>query len=242
MRKLAIIPARGGSKRIERKNIKNFLGRPIIAYSIRTAIRSKLFDEVMISTDDEEIADIAQFYGATVPFFRSSENASDYATTVDVLLEVLNKYQSLGIRFDQACCIYPTAPMVSPSQLNLAYQKLVRQNFNSVIPVTEFTYSIYRALAVQDGGQLKMINAQNEQIRSQDLPKAYHDAGQFYWFDVNKLQEEKTLFSQNTGSVILDPLEVQDIDTETDWKLAEMKYKLINNFYENQDIFSGRCA
>jgi pseudaminic acid cytidylyltransferase len=242
MRKLAIIPARGGSKRIERKNIKKFLGRPIISYSIRTAIRSKLFDEVMVSTDDEEIADIAQFYGATVPFLRSPETSSDYATTVDVLLEVLGNYQKQGINFNQACCIYPTAPMISTFQLNQAYQKLIRQNFDSVIPVTEFTYSIYRALALEEGGRQKMINAQNEQIRSQDLPKAYHDAGQFYWFDVNKLQEVKTLFSKNTGSIILDPLEVQDIDTETDWKLAEMKYKLLNNFYENQDIFSGKCA
>ncbi len=242
MRKLAIIPARGGSKRISRKNIKNFLGRPILSYSIKAAIQSGLFDEVMVSTDDDEIADLAQYYGASVPFMRSEENASDHATTVDAILEVLQEYQKKGVVFSQACCIYPTAPLISPYQLHRAYKKLKNENFDTVVPVTEFSYSIHRALKIGEEGRLEMIDKQNVNVRSQDLPKAYHDAGQFYWFNVKQLEKKKTLFTDNSGTLILENSEVQDIDTIQDWKMAELKFKQLNQFHEDESLFPSRRA
>ncbi len=242
MRKLAIIPARGGSKRISRKNLKNFLGRPILSYSIKAAIQSGLFDEVMVSTDDIEIADLAQYYGASVPFMRSEENASDHATTVDALLEVLKEYQKKGIAFSQACCVYPTAPLLSPYQLHKAYKKMENNNFDTVIPVTEFSYPINRALKIEEGGRLEMIDKENINARSQDLPKAYHDAGQFYWFNVKQLEKNKTLFTNNSGTLVLENSEVQDIDTMQDWKMAELKFKLLNQFHEDENLFPSRCA
>lgn len=242
MRKLAIIPARGGSKRISRKNIKNFLGRPILSYSIKAALQSGLFDEVMVSTDDDEIADLAQYFGASIPFLRSEKNASDHATTVDALLEVLQNYQKKGICFSHACCIYPTAPLLSPYHLHKAYKKMIDNKFDTVMPVTEFSYPIHRALKIEDGGRLEMIDKKNINVRSQDLPKVYHDAGQFYWFNVKQLQQDKKLFTDNSGTLVLENSEVQDIDTIQDWKMAELKFKLLNQFHEDESIFPSRCA
>lgn len=227
MRNLAIIPARGGSKRIPRKNIKYFLGKPIIAYSIEAALKSNLFSEVMVSTDDEEIASIAIKYGAVVPFLRSKKNANDHATTVDVILEVLSQYERKGILFENACCIYPCAPFVSSYNLHKAYTILHSKGFDTVFPVLSYSFPIQRAMRADMEGRIGMINPEYWNIRSQDLEKTYHDAGQFYFFNINKLLSEKKLWTDNTGFFEIDELNAQDIDNETDWKLAELKYKLI---------------
>ncbi|MTI88141.1 MAG: pseudaminic acid cytidylyltransferase [Balneolaceae bacterium] len=227
MSNVAIIPARGGSKRIPRKNIRDFLGKPIIAYSIEAALESDLFDEIMVSTDDEEIAEVAKKYGAKVPFMRSKENADDYATTVDVLVEVLQTYQQQGKNFENGCCIYPTAPLVKPVFLENAYEKLIHKNFNTVFPVVEFSYPIQRSLKLNEVGKVEMNWPEYLDSRSQDLPKSYHDAGQFYWFKVEGLLKEEKFFGNNSGAIILPNTRVQDIDTKEDWRLAEMKAKLI---------------
>jgi pseudaminic acid cytidylyltransferase len=225
---VAIITARGGSKRIPRKNIKLFLDKPIIAYSIKASLESGIFQEVMVSTDDEEIAEVALKYGAKVPFLRSTENSNDFATTADVLLEVLNTYQEKGLYFDHACCLYPTAPFVTASKLQNAHSLLIENQADSVIPVASFSYPIWRSLKVENG-KLLMNFPENMNKRSQDLPLAYHDVGQFYFFNVKKFLIQKKLFTENTVPLPISELEMQDIDNETDWKLAELKYKLIYN-------------
>jgi len=227
MNNIAIIPARGRSKRIPRKNIKNFLGKPIIAYSIEATLNSNLFTEIMVSTDDEEIAEIALKYGAKVPFLRSKQNSDDYAGTSVVLLEVLNNYIEKNINFDLACCIYPTAPLLKQANIIKAHNLLINEKFDSVFPVVKFSYPIFRALKIENN-KVKMIWEENLTKRSQDLPDAFHDSGQFYWFKVNEFLNSKKLFTENIGAIVLDENEVQDIDNETDWKLAEMKYKLLN--------------
>ncbi|MGF7079855.1 pseudaminic acid cytidylyltransferase [Mucilaginibacter sp. UYCu711] len=224
MNNLAIIPARGGSKRIPRKNIKAFLGKPIIAYSINAALESGLFKEVMVSTDDEEIADVAIKYGAKVPFLRSKVNAGDYSTTFSVITEVLNKYRQTGLMFDNACCIYPTAPLVNIAHLKEGVAKLNKKNLSAVYPAVQFSYPIWRGIYITEEGKSKMVWPEYLQTRSQDLEPVYHDAGQWYWF---KTTHQESLTSDNSGIVILKEEEVQDIDTESDWKIAELKYKLI---------------
>jgi pseudaminic acid cytidylyltransferase len=225
MSNLAIIPARGGSKRIPRKNIRDFLGKPIIAYSIEVALESGLFDEVMVSTDDVEIAEVAQKYGANVPFMRSDKNSDDYASTVAVLIEVLLEYERQNAHFENGCCIYPTAPLLKKDVLTDGYHQLIDDDFDTVFPAVEFGYPIFRSLKIEEG-KAKMNWPEYLDRRSQDLPKAYHDAGQFYWFQVNILKNKKKLFTDNSGIIILSEYMVQDIDTEQDWRLAELKAKL----------------
>ncbi|MEM6964773.1 MAG: pseudaminic acid cytidylyltransferase [Bacteroidota bacterium] len=179
MRSLAIIPARGGSKRIHRKNIKHFLGKPIIGYPVASAIHSNIFEEVMVSTDDEEIAATAKTFGASVPFLRSAANADDFATTVDVLLEVVSAYEKQGKVFDNICCIYPTAPFVSSQLLRMAFDKMITYDFDSVFPVIPFGFPIQRAVKIQ-ADKVKLIQPEHLNTRSQDLEKAYHDCGQLY--------------------------------------------------------------
>jgi N-acylneuraminate cytidylyltransferase len=228
MKNLAIIPARGGSKRIPRKNILPFIGKPIIAYSIQAALDSGLFEEVMVSTDDEEIAEVAIRYGAKVPFLRSSENANDYAGIADVIVEVVQKYQSMGEDIENICCIFSTAPLISPTRIAEAYHKLIEEKYDSVCPIVAFSYPILRGLEFNEKNQLQMIWPEYLQARSQDLKPAYHDSGSFYWAKTDALIEQKTLFCKNGNAIILPETEVQDIDNETDWKLAELKYQLIN--------------
>jgi len=223
---LAIIPARGGSKRIPRKNIRDFLGKPIIAYSIQAAVESKLFDEIMVSTDDGEIAEIAEKFGAKVPFLRSEEASNDYATTVDVLLEVVRCYQERGQSFDTICCLYSTAPFITPDRLTEAYNRL-SDDIDSVFTVVEYSYPIQRSL-VMDNGTVAMAWPQYKKSRSQDLEKHYHDAGQFYFAKVKEFLETKSIWGEHTAGLVLSELEVQDLDTITDWQLAEMKYKLLH--------------
>lgn len=223
MKNLCIIPARGGSKRIPRKNVKNFLGKPIIAYSIEAALSTALFDEVMVSTDDMEIAEVARQFGANVPFMRSAETASDFATTADVLMEVVAKYKELGLEFDNFCCFYATAPLVQSKDVVAGYELLQQSDFTCVYPVVQFSYPIWRCLDFAEDGTMKRHWPEYENSRSQDLPKEYHDSGTFYWY------KTKEWMSGNIkiGGIVVDETSVQDIDNETDWKLAEMKYKLI---------------
>lgn len=225
MGNLAIIPARGGSKRIPRKNIKDFMGKPIIVYSIETALKSGLFDEVMVSTDDEEIAIIARNCGAKVPFLRSSQNADDYATTMQVLKEVEKAYKdNLEKEFDFICCIYPTAPLIKTQQLKEGFDLMQRKKLDSVFPIVPFSYPVWRGMEMEND-KVKMVWPEYVNSRSQDLKKVYHDAGQWYWYRPGKITS--SLITENTSSVILKENEVQDIDTLSDWQLAEMKYKLL---------------
>ena len=226
MKNIAIIPARGGSKRIPRKNIKPFMGKPIIAYSIEAAMQSELFDEVMVSTDDEEIAEIARKYGAKVPFMRSAETSNDYAGTADVILEVLKKYKDLGREFDTICCIYSTAPFVTSGNLMEAYSKLT-DGIDFVFTCVAYSYPVQRSLHIVDG-KISMVYPEYAASRSQDLEPIYHDAGQFYVAQVESFVQERTFWGKNTVGLVLSELEVQDLDTLTDWTLAEMKYKLFH--------------
>jgi pseudaminic acid cytidylyltransferase len=229
MGNIAIIPARGGSKRIPRKNIKNFLGKNIIAYSIEAALKSKLFDEVMVSTDDDEIANIALGYGAKVPYLRSEKNSSDFATTFEVIDEVINFYEQKNKYFENICCLYACAPFVTSEKLISAFNELIEKDYDSVFPVVEFGFPIQRALKIEDN-KIRFFQPENELKRSQDLEKSYHDAGQFYWMKTEKLLFEKKIVTENTGFIFVSELESQDIDNEVDWKLAELKFKLNNAF------------
>lgn len=221
---LCIIPARGGSKRIPHKNVKPFLGKPVIAWSIEAALKSGIFSEVMVSTDDEEIARVAREYEAKVPFMRSEETSGDYATTADVLLEVLGEYARRGQRFDHACCLYSTAPFITPERLREAYGKL-SGDVDSIFSVVAYSYPVQRSLKIENG-LVRMNFPQYRKSRSQDLQPVYHDAGQFYFFTPTVLQETGALWGDHTAAMVLSELEVQDLDTETDWQLAEMKMKL----------------
>lgn len=225
MNNLAIIPARGGSKRIHKKNIKLFLGKPIISYSIEIAINSGLFNEIMVSTDDEEIAHIAEKYGAKVPFYRSEQNSDDFATTLDVIQEVRNEYLIRGKQFDNICCIYPTAPLILIKDLKMGLKMLLEGGGDEVYPVTPFSYPILRSLIINQSGNLVMRWPEYINTRSQDLEIAYHDCGQWYWFKNSSLQNKSL---QKITPLILDSIYVQDIDNQQDWALAELKYKLIN--------------
>ena len=227
MKNIAIITARGGSKRIPRKNIKKFCGKPIIAYSIEAATQAGCFDEIMVSTDDEEIAEIAIQYGAKVPFLRSKENSDDFSTTTDVIFEVIKEYEKKGITIEKACCIYPTAPFISGEKLKSAMNKLTTEEIDTVIPVVAFGYPPQRAMAIEEG-QLVFLKPEYLRSRSQDLQKHYHDVGQFYCFKVNEFKKNKNLMVGKIAPIELTELEIQDIDTEIDWKIAELKYKLLN--------------
>ena len=223
---IAIITARGGSKRIPHKNRKEFCGKPIIEYSIQAALGAGVFDTVMVSTDDEKIAQIARAAGAEVPFMRSKKTSNDYATTADVLLEVLEQYDKMGQHFIHACCIYPTAPFVTSEKLKQAMEILQKEERYSVIPVTAFSFPPLRGM-VQHEGKITYKWPEYAMKRSQDIEEIYHDCGQFYAFQVEQFQKERRLVAENTAGIIVSNLEVQDIDNETDWELAEMKYRFL---------------
>ncbi|MCX8080344.1 MAG: pseudaminic acid cytidylyltransferase [Bacteroidia bacterium] len=223
---ICIIPARGGSKRIPRKNIKSFLGRPIIAYTIDAVLKSELFDEVMVSTDDPDIAKVAQQYGAKIPFYRSKENSGDFATTMDVIYEVLQEYKKLGKEFEYGCCCYPTAPFITPGRLREGWELLTNTKAYSVYPVVPFEYPVWKSFKMDANGYISFLWPQYVNHRSQDLMVAYHDAAQWYWFEVDYFMKTKELVTPRTKAVILDKTEAQDIDDLADWELAELKYKL----------------
>lgn len=226
MKAVAIITARGGSKRIPGKNKKEFLGKPIICYSIRAALASGLFEEVMVSTDDEEIAQIAERAGASVPFMRSEATANDYATTDDVLLEVLEEYEKRGKTFDYMACIYPTAPFVTGEKLKEAMRLLTEYGASGVMPVVSFSFPPQRGMTIRNG-HLEYCYPENAMKRSQDLETMYHDCGQFYFYQVEKYRASKGDLEEGYVPMILPETEVQDIDNLSDWKLAEMKYQMM---------------
>ncbi|MBO4899289.1 MAG: pseudaminic acid cytidylyltransferase [Lachnospiraceae bacterium] len=246
MKSLAIITARGGSKRILRKNIKEFCGKPIIAYSIEAALKSGSFDTVMVSTDDEEIAEIAKKYGAEVPFMRSEATSNDTATTSDVLIEVLNTYEARGEKFEIAACIYPTAPFITADRLREAVGMLEKENAgemnagsddmtggamdggscaDTVIPVVRYSYPPQRAYEIRDG-YLEFRAPEYMDARSQDLTPWYHDAGQFYVFRTDSFLNTRRITAGRILPMEIPETEVQDIDTPEDWKLAELKYSM----------------
>lgn len=226
MKNLCIIPARGGSKRIPRKNVKEFLGKPIIAYSIEAALKSGLFDEVMVSTDDQEIAAIAKQYGASVPFMRSEATANDYAGSDEVLREVLREYKKMGREYDVICCLYATAPFVTVENLKKAYSQL-GDTYDAAFTIVRYSYPPQRALVVRNGCT-GMREPQYYDARSQDLEPIYHDAGQFYFMQIKDI-ETLDFWTDHTYGLELSELMVQDLDTETDWQLAEMKFALLHN-------------
>lgn len=227
MRRLAVITARGGSKRIPRKNIREFCGKPILAYSVQAALESGIFDTVMVSTEDREIAETAGKYGAEVPFLRSGRNADDFATTREVLREVLEEYERREERFDVLCCIYPTAPFVTAGRLREAVKLLEENGADSVLTVARFDFPPQRCVIIQDGF-LQFKWPEYAQTRSQDLEPYYHDAGQFYCLNVESFHEQDVLVMRKTVPLILPETEIQDIDTEEDWKIAELKYRMLH--------------
>ncbi len=221
---IAIIPARGGSKRIPRKNIKLFHGKPMIAYAIETAILCNLFEEVIVSTDDEEIAEIAIKFGAKVPFFRSKNNSDDFATTSDVLLEVIDQYSKKSIHLDSVCCIYPTSPLISSEDLIRAIALFESGKFDTVMACVVYSFPIQRAFRLNTKNEIELLQPDLIETRSQDLEPTFHDAGSFYFFNVPEFQKNKTLWKGKVGSFQLPELKVQDIDNMEDWRQAEMKY------------------
>lgn len=231
MRTIAIITARGGSKRIPKKNIKDFCGKPIIAYSIEAAIKSEVFEEVMVSTDCLEIANIAENYGAKVPFLRSAETSDDFATTSDVIKEVLDRYEQLNRKFEVFCCIYPTAPFITAGKLKNAIKKLDSSDATALMAVVQFGFPPQRAVII-DNGKIKYMYPEFERTRSQDLQPIYHDCGQFYICKVDAFKEAGSMITKKTIPLIMPDEEVQDIDNMSDWVLAEEKYKLL--FHGNE--------
>lgn len=225
MANIAIITARGGSKRIPKKNIKEFCGKPIIAYSIQAALESKVFDEVMVSTDSEEIAELAKKYGASVPFMRSETTSNDFATTADVITEVLENYKKIGKQFETFACIYPTAPFITAEKLCEAIKLL--GGADAVISVVRFSFPPQRAFVVREG-TLAFQYPQYERARSQDLEPIYHDCGQFYMCNSIIFLEKHSLILPRTKPYELPDEEVQDIDTMSDWEIAEAKYSVLH--------------
>ena len=227
---LAIITARGGSKRIPGKNKKLFLGKPIICYSIEAALASALFEEVMVSTDDEEIARIARDAGASVPFMRSERTANDFATTDDVLLEVLAEYEKRGENFAYMACLYPTAPFVTAEKLRNAFRILEEQNAAAVMPVVRFSFPPQRGMTVR-GGRLLYCYPENAQKRSQDLEAMYHDCGQFYFYRTEAFLAGGGDPAEGYVPIVMPETEVQDIDSPEDWEIAELKYRRMAGLY-----------
>ena len=220
---IAVITARGGSKRIPRKNIKEFMGKPMLAYAIEATVNSKVFDEVMVSTDDVEIAEIAKQFGAKVPFMRSEKTANDFATTVDVLDEVISEYKKRGKTFDELCCIYPCVPFLTADVINNAYEKFKTSGVDRLIPVVKYSFPIQRAFKLNEQGLLEYREPENAPKRSQDLEPMYHDVGMFYFFKTEKMNSDKIAMLE------MDEAMVQDIDNDSDWRMAEMKYRIMHN-------------
>lgn len=226
MNAICIITARGGSKRIPGKNKKLFLGKPIICYSIEAAISSGIFEEVMVSTDDEEIAEISKKAGAKVPFMRSMETSNDFATTDDVLMEVLAAYEKIGKTFEYTACIYPTAPFVTAEKLKNALQVLIENKASGVMPVVSFSFPPQRGMIVKDG-RLQYCYPENAMKRSQDLEAVFHDCGQFYFYQTEKYLACKGDLPDGYVPLVMPETQVQDIDNASDWELAELKYKIM---------------
>lgn len=226
MNPVAIITARGGSKRIPKKNIKDFMGKPMLAYAIEAAKESGIFDEVMVSTDSGEIAGVAREYGASVPFMRSEKTSGDFATTYDVLEEVLAEYKKLGRAFDTVCCIYPCVPFLTGRSLADAYTRMKESDADALQPVCRYPAPIEWAMKIENG-LLIPDNRKSQLIRSQDLSPRFYDAGMFYFLKTGVMLSEKTITPKNTLGYVIDESECQDIDTPDDWRMAELKYRIL---------------
>ena len=224
---IAIITARGGSKRIPRKNIKEFMGKPMLAYAIEAAQKSGIFDEVMVSTDCGEIAGAAKRLGASVPFMRSEKTSNDFATTYDVLKEVLEEYKKLEKEFDNLCCIYPCVPFLQPDSLAKAFDLMCGRKANSIMPVCRYPVPVEWAMRMENG-ILSADDIGKQMLRSQDLKPAFFDAGMFYFYKTAVFMAERTTLLPGTLGYVIDEAECQDIDTLDDWKLAELKYKVLH--------------
>lgn len=226
--RLAIIPARGGSKRIPRKNIKTFHGKPMIAWSIQAALGSGCFDEVWVSTDDAEIAQVAQEYGAKVPFLRPGELSNDFATTADVMQHAVKFFENEHqIRPDYVCCLYATAPFVIQQDLRNGLSLIQAEKVDYVFSATTFPFPIQRAIKLTENGHVEMFSPENFNTRSQDLEEAWHDAGQFYWGTAEAWLKKSVIFSDQSKIVELPRYRVQDIDTADDWTRAELMANLL---------------
>lgn len=223
---IAIIPARGGSKRIPRKNIREFAGKPMIAYAITAAKHSGLFEHVIVSTDDQQIAEEAEEWGAETPFMRPSELASDYAATVPVIAHATAQCKKKGWNAEYICCIYPTVPFLQIDDLLQAFQQLQQKGADFCFPITEFPSAVQRALRRDQQGKIKPFYIEYELRRTQDLEPAYYDAGQFYWGKAEAWQQNPNIHSQGIGFVIPN-WRVVDIDTPDDWKRAELLYEVM---------------
>jgi pseudaminic acid cytidylyltransferase len=224
---VAVIPARGESKRIPHKNIKPFCGKPMIAYSIGAAKDAGIFDRIIVSTDSKKIASIAKDFGAESPFMRPAELADDFAGTDAVILHALKWLMEDGEKIDYICCIYATAPFVKAEYIIKGYNILRDEHATSCFSVTTYAFPIFRSLRINNQNRLEMFWPEYRETRSQDLPEAYHDAGQFYWADVKKYLKEKQFYSKNAVPVILPRYLVQDIDTPEDWETAEKMYSVL---------------
>lgn len=225
--KVAIIPARGGSKRIPGKNIKLFHGKPMIGYSIEAALASGCFDKVIVSTDDAEIAKVAKEYGAQVPFLRPENISDDYATTMDVMVHAIRWCLDEGWAVEAVCCLYATAPFVLPEDLRRGYTLLQEDGVQFSFSATTFPFPIQRAIKLDEQGGVSMFSPENELVRSQDLEEAYHDAGQFYWGQTSAFLDKLSIFSSHSRAVLLPRNRVQDIDTPEDWELAESLFSAL---------------
>lgn len=232
---IAVIPARGGSKRIPMKNIKSFCSKPLISYSISTAIKSDLFERVIVSTDHYEIAKVAMDAGAEVPFMRSESLSDDFTGTAEVILDCIGKIDTSKSSY--ICCIYPTAPLLTIKNLAEGFHNACGKD--GAISVGKFQSKIQRALKINDGENLHFVEPSNINVRSNNLEDHFFDAGQFYWLDINRFKSLKTLWMPRMSPVIIEDLMVQDIDTMEDWEVAEFKYKLLNK--REKDESSSMC-
>lgn len=224
---IAVIPARGGSKRIPGKNIRDFCGKPLIAYSIETAINSKLFDDIIVSTDDDKIAKIALEYGASVPFIRPTELADDFTGTNAIVKHAIDWLRDEGRQVDSACCIYATAPLLRSEFLVEGYNK-INNGWQYAFSVSTYDFPVQRALHKNDDDKLEAVDAVAIQARSQDLEELWHDAGQFYWGKADAFVNELPMTTGLACGITLPRSLVQDIDTEEDWREAEIRYRIIN--------------
>ena len=220
--RIAIIPARGGSKRIPRKNIKIFMGKPMIAWSIEAAKDSGCFDKIIVSTDDKEVASIAHQYGAEVPFIRPDNLSNDFATTSEVIKHSINFFENEGFKLDVVCCIYATAPFIHPSDLQCGLKTLLTEHADYALSVCSYPFPIQRAIAITDNQRLAMLQPEYMTARSQDMPDFYHDAGQFYFGKSDAWKSDLPIFGENSIPIILPRYRVQDIDNEEDWLQAEL--------------------
>lgn len=224
---IAIIPARGGSKRIPRKNIKDFFGKPLISYSIQAALQSQLFDQVVVTTDDEEIADIARQYGANVPFIRPKELSDDFTNTQEVIDHAIDFFKNQGIQYDYECTIYATAPLLQSQYLIKGFEALQNSTAINAFSATSMPFPIQRTFKLDENGRCEMFWPENYPKRSQDLEEAYQDAGQFYWTKLGQ-KSSTIMFGSDSIPVILPRHLVQDIDTLEDWELAQLLYQALN--------------